>query len=249
MTEDRTYGLSNKTMGAAWIAAAIGTAGLAVEVLGDDEISGGVKFWILVPFLALIIFLLFWLRRMSTTVTARHIRIRTVGRGRAFAWSDVQAIAVEANPGMIAQSDAPSEVVVLYDSRGRRHSLPAMNEKNLAGIHRRLDKELEYLTRAWLAGRGDDWAEVPAVQARAAERARYRFASWVVGFAWAIMALPITMVVALVGIIAEPPAPWPLYLLFEPMAILVVPLLAFGVGTALSVYRRRQDQAPMNPGG
>lgn len=234
-----TYTVSSNVLRAVWVVIGLGAAGLLLDVTTEDGWSPAEKAWLLLGLTVIVGLLVVWVHRVATVTTPEHVAVRGLFRTRRIPWSRVQAIAIELNPGRIAESGAPNRIVVVYDDAGRRITLPHLNEKRFERRYGNLESEVDGIRAAWLAGRGEAWAPVAHVQARAAEVARRGLSPWLVGLIWAFMALPIVTVLALVTIVAELALPWPMALLAEPEAILVVPTVVYLVAAVTTLIARR----------
>lgn len=232
------------------VAGATGLAGGAgvLQVLTDDNLAGPVQLWVSLGLILLVGFALVWVRVIATITRREDIAIRGLIRTRRIPWSDVQDIRVEVNPGHLAKDSAPKEIVVVYDQTGRRRTLPHVNEKNLSGHGATLSAETQRLRTTWELRRGADWAPIAQVRAKAAERARYGVSSWMVGLIAAMVAVPVAIVVFLIGLFGDL-TEGPLSFVFEPEFIMVAPLVVYFVVSIASVIRRRRARVVLSEGG
>jgi hypothetical protein len=235
-----TYTVSPTVLRAFWLVMGLGAAAVLIEVLSDDAWSAAAKVWFIAAFVVIVGLLATWAYRSATVTSPEFLTVRGLFRTRRIPWSHVQAIAVEINPGAIAESPAPQRIAVAYDAAGRRIPLPHLNEKTFAKRYGSLESEVDGIRAAWLAGRGEGWAPVAVAQAKAADMARYGINSWMVGLMWASLTLPVVAIVFAVGLIADVSAPWPLSLVFLPEAMLAIPAVVFFVAAVASLISRRR---------
>jgi hypothetical protein len=214
-----------------------------VKTLSDNTIDGIAKFWIIASTLGLAGFLAVWgLTETYTDVAPTGLTVRSLFRTRRIAWADVQDIRVKGNPGQLGQDTAPTMVTVVHLSSGRPVLLPHVNDKNLEGEHLSLDREVAAIHSAWVLGRGEGWAPIPAVQLQAAEYARYLLNPWMLGFVWATAAFCVAIPVYLVGLASglfQENSPWQLSF----SAIVALAGLVFAMVVTGSIVRRRQRRA------
>jgi hypothetical protein len=235
-----TYTVSSTVLRAFWLAMGLGTAAVLIEVSSDEAWGAAAKFWFIAAFFVIVGLLVTWAYRSATVTSPEHLTVRGLFRTRRIPWSRVQAIMIEMNPGAIAEGAAPKRIVVAYDETGRRIPLPHLNEKTFVEGYGSLESEVDSIRAAWLAGRGETWAPVAHAQARAAEMVRYGVNSWMVGLMWASLTLPVVAIVFVVGLIVGVSGPWPVSLIFQPGAFLVVPGLVFFVAAVASLISRRR---------
>jgi hypothetical protein len=84
-----TYRVSENVLRAFWIAIALGTAGLLLQILNDDGWDGTTKFWIIVAFFGILAVLVAWMYRSATVTSPRYVAIRGLVRTRQIPWADV----------------------------------------------------------------------------------------------------------------------------------------------------------------
>jgi hypothetical protein len=225
-----------------WIAMALGTAGLLLQIVNDGW-DGTTKFWVIAAFFGILAVLVVWVYRSATVTTPRYLAIQGLLRTRRILWADVQAISIESNPGSFAQSNAPKQIVAVYDGTGKRRPLPHLNEKTFEKRYGSLESEVDAIRAAWLRHRGDGWTPVAAAQVKAQEIAHYGVNSWTVGLGWGSLSILVALVFFLVGLFGDVTAPWPLSLLFAPEGLLVLPVVTFFVVSIASLVLRRRARA------
>jgi hypothetical protein len=142
--------------------------GLIAEMALDDEVPVIVPAAVGAALAALLLFLLRLVKVTATISDATRLTVRGPFRSRATAWSDVQGIEIEVNPGAGAQG-APSRIVVLYDASGRRLVLPHLNDRNTPDLAR----EVAALCEVWRLRRGEGWAPVPKAADKIARMRRH----------------------------------------------------------------------------
>ncbi|MFI1380268.1 PH domain-containing protein [Embleya sp. NPDC020886] len=98
----------------------------------------------------------------ATIVDRDGVTIRGMFRTRVVAWPDVQGIEIEGTRGGL--DDQPTQVVVLYDSMGRRYDLPNLNDVETTNPSR----EVHAIRDVWVRRRGGHWVPVAEVVARIA---------------------------------------------------------------------------------
>jgi hypothetical protein len=232
-----------RLLGAMALAAPI----LLVVVCADAESQGPEKVVVLVATLAVLVAIAVstWLSR--TVRGPDGIVVRGLLRTRTFGWPDIQDIRIESSPaGQLGiyehlGVDGPRLNAYLYDGAGRRVTLPNLNEKNVAALGFTLAAEVETMRATWQRQRGPQWASLPRARSKIDYRARYPFASWMVGMTAAMLAVPVAAVLVVVGLFthaAELPAP--LSWLFRPEFILVLPAVVVPVATMYSRLARRR---------
>ncbi|MEJ2853204.1 MULTISPECIES: hypothetical protein [unclassified Saccharothrix] len=173
MTVDDPHHREYRYSGGDWLwaglAAPLAGAGfLVVRLALDDEVPTAVPVAIGVAFAALVVFVV-RLTKVTATISDRTgLTAKGAFRGHATAWSDVQGIEVEVNPGAGARG-APGRIAVLYDASGRRRVLPHLNDRNTPD----LDGEVADLHETWTLHRGEDWAPVPDVAQKIARVRRH----------------------------------------------------------------------------
>jgi hypothetical protein len=235
------YGVADATFRLIMLLSAFGALALLVAVVTDTAMPGPTKIVVLVAGLPAVFAMPVWARVAETVTTPEGVVVRGFRRTRTFAWSDIQDIRIEHNPGGYLDDRGPRHIAVLYDGTGHRVPLPHVNEKNLDRLRLAFATEVEAMRTAWQQGRGADWAPVPLVQRKVAERVRYQFTSLAVGLFAAFLAAPVVTLIFVVGLFAhasELPSPWSWP--FQPAAIMVVPAIVFPtVAIASKLARRR----------
>jgi hypothetical protein len=219
------YKISRALMRSAWTAMLIAFALAELKILNIKDAGAGFKWGMTLVLVVLIVWLLGWIARIATLVTDEAIGLRRMFHTLWIPWSRVQDIAVEFNAGAVASDKVPKTVVALYDEQGRRRVLPHLNDKNLAGHGRMLNHEVGALRARWERERGPDWAPAEKVAAKAARRQRYPVNSAVVGLMWAMMSMPVAVVVSVVLLFTNPQPlgiPAPLFILLIPVVVLVL---------------------------
>lgn len=107
------------------------------------------------------------LRNHMTIADEGHLtirRLRMFGGDRSLAWSEVQGIEVQANPGAGAARGTPRQIVMIYTSAGGKFQLPHLHDRG--GVD--LWHEVAALRELWILGRGEDWRPNPQVAAKIA---------------------------------------------------------------------------------
>jgi Bacterial PH domain len=94
----------------------------------------------------------------SATIVARdHLLVRRLFRTRRIAWCDVQGIEIEGNPAAVVEETQPKGLVAIYDRRGRRITLPGLQDRGGLSVH----EEVRAMRELWERRRGADWAPLP----------------------------------------------------------------------------------------
>jgi hypothetical protein len=186
----------------------IGAGVLIAVLLGIVEILTGdygttAAIWIIGLIVVLSVVLMLRFVRLATVVDATGLVIKGFATTRRVPWSRIQAIIVETNASSLTEERHPKEIAVAYLDTGRRLQLAGVDDKNLAATNRQLPVEVELLRQRWIAGRGASWQPVAAVQAKAAEMARYKVSSAVVGLLGFICAIVVMVVVAVVLVVVQ----------------------------------------------
>ncbi|MFI9815611.1 hypothetical protein [Saccharothrix variisporea] len=173
MTVGDPYRREYRNSGGEWLwvgvaAPLVGGAALVVRLVLDDEVPGAVPFAVGTA-LALLVVLVVRLAVATATISDQSgLTIRGAFRRHTTAWSAVQGIEIEVNPGAGARG-APNRIVVLYDATGRRRFLPHLNDRSTAD----LDGEVAALREVWALCRGEDWVPVPVAVEKIARTRRY----------------------------------------------------------------------------
>ncbi|KOG33146.1 hypothetical protein [Streptomyces resistomycificus] len=196
--------------------------------------ASGLPVWVkpalAVLMVVLVVLGLLYQRRGSTSTGAEGVTVRLPVGVRRRAWHDVYDIRVEDNPhrhGLLQ----PQRLAWLYDTEGRRHFLPHVDDLQLEA----LGAEVADLRAAVARHRGTDWERRPEVEARIRRRAGRRRAWWraYVGSLLVFLAMLGVLVVQL----ATDRTPRPFLLL------LCVPLASFAaLATLLNL--RWESQVP-----
>jgi hypothetical protein len=182
-----------------------------------------------------------WAYRAATIVDHAGVAVRGLRPTRRFRWPDIQDIRIEHNPVAYTQDAAPRHITVLYDGAGHRVPLPHLNEKNLANLQLTLATEVEAIHSAWQRSRGPQWASAPKVQRKLAERDRYTHTSWMVGAIAGMLTVPVLTVLFVIGLFTHADElPAPLSWLFQPEAIMVLPIVVIPTVTVASRLARRR---------
>jgi hypothetical protein len=238
----------------------IGTAALiavvlgAIDILMDGSSTAEVIGLIgIVVFLAAVLMLRFM--RMATIVDGMGLAVRDIVRTRRVPWSRIQSINIETNPSHFTESRHPKEIAVAYLDTGRRLQLPGVDDKNLAAMNLHLPVVVESLRQRWVSGRGAGWQPIAAVQARAAEMARYKVSSAVVGLLWFMAAVLVMVLLAVVLVVLSVGLDVPVFVdgdsgLFLPVLlglILGVPIIVGASAWIGSVVTRRRDRLAPPP--
>ncbi|NNN37380.1 hypothetical protein HLK59_45030 [Streptomyces sp. S3(2020)] len=129
---------------------ALGAVGLLFAAGVGEVLLSGVPFW---PAVALVTVLLLsngWmalaLLRARTVIRAGGITSYSALRVRRWAWHEVQDLRVEPAP----QGSSLRFIVCVYDSAGRRHALPFVNDRCVPDLH----AEAGFLRGMVAGGRG-----------------------------------------------------------------------------------------------
>jgi hypothetical protein len=175
----------------------------AMEILTDDY-STPAAVGIIGSIVLLAAVLMLRFMRLATVVDATGIAVKGFVATRRVPWSRIQTIVVETNPSHFTEDRHPKEIAVAYLDTGRRLTLRGIDDKNLSSMNLQLANVVDSLRQRWITGRGDGWQPVAAVQAKAAEMARFRVSATVVGLLWfiagvGVMALVSTTLVLLKG--------------------------------------------------
>jgi hypothetical protein len=220
------YKISRALMGSALTGMLIALALAELKILNTRYAGAGFKWGMTLVLLALIVWVLGWIARIATLVTDEAIGLRRMFYTLWIPWSQVQDIAIEFNAGAVASAKAPKTVVALYDQQGRRRVLPHLNDRNMAGHGRMLNHEVSALRARWERERGPDWAPVQKVAAKAARRQRHPVNSAAVGLMWAMLSMPVAVIVFMVLLFTDNPQalgiPAPLFILLIPVVVLVL---------------------------
>lgn len=199
-----------------WVVAGTAILGLAavlIPVAGEPVV--------VVPVVAVMAVFLVRVWSLATVTTPDHLVLRGLLRTRTIPWRDVQELRVESNPGAAFSRRAPGQVAVFYDRSGRSVTLANLNDSNLGGGGAQLFAEVEKIRRIWVQQRGADWVPAAAAQRKVAQQDRYGASPAFVGLRAAFIAIPVTIVLALVGLFTSaddvgsplswlflPPSPW-----------------------------------------
>jgi hypothetical protein len=115
-------------------------------------------------FAALLVWMFLALRGGATIVDERAMtlrRPRMYGGDLVFPWPEIQGIETQMNQAAGTRS-ALRVLVVVYDSKGRRHILPHVHDRN--GLN--VVQEVATLRGLWTLGRGENWVRHPDVAAK-----------------------------------------------------------------------------------
>ena len=233
----RLYHASPKVM--------LGTAALTVvgtylygERFFQEDVGPGLRIAGVTGCVLFVVAVLVVVRRARTLVTPGFVEVRGVFRVRRTAWSDVQAIVIQTNTGVVANSNAARRVVVLYDSHGAATFLPHVTDAPGAP----LEDEVAAIESIWQAGRGAAWTPVPAVREAAAQAPR-KAARTVLTAKVVMASATITGAIVLAGIATgvtvERAGDGSLVgFIVSPIAVVVVPLITFVVMLVVNAVRR-----------
>jgi hypothetical protein len=219
----------------------------AVEILTGDfsaPAAAGVIGSIVV--LAAVLMLRFM--RLATVVNASGIAVKGFVATRRVPWSRIQAITVELNPSHFTESRHPRQIAVAYRDTGRRLHLRGIDDKNLAASNLQLSTVVESLRQRWIAGRGEGWRPVAAVQAKAAELSRFLVSAAVIGLLWFMSTIGIMAVLATALVLIKGELGLPVFVdsgsgLFLPVLLGLlfgVPIVAGVAGGLHSAAQRRR---------
>jgi hypothetical protein len=236
------YRVSEERFG--WFALMMACAAVGWVVMScvDDTLPGMVKVGTIGAGLFGLVTLTISAWRASTMTGPDGVVVRGLLRTRTFAWSDIQDIRIELNPAAyLGHSGAPRNVVVLYDSTGRRVALPYVNEKNLYELGFTFATVVEAMRVAWRDHRGVDWAQLPGIQPKIDKYRRYDATSATVGMFAALLAAPAALVLFFVGLFTRAyRLPAPLSWLLGPESFLLLPAVVFVIATIASMLARRR---------
>jgi Bacterial PH domain len=183
-----------------------------IDILTDRDYSTAEAAWFIGLIVVLAAVLILRFMRMATVADANGLVVRSFFRSRRVPWSRIQAIMVEANAGHFTEERQPKEIAVAYRDNGRRMPLFGVDDKNLAATNRQLTVEVELLRQRWLASRGESWQPIAAVQTKAAEMARYKVSSAVVGLLGFMSAIFVMVIITTVLVVAQVEFDSPLFL-------------------------------------
>jgi len=227
-----------------------------IEIISDDYSApatyGFIGFTVV---LASVLFLLF--TRLATVVDATGLVVKGFFTTRRVPWSRIQEIIVEANPSHYTEERHPKEIAVAYLDTGRRVPLRGIDDKNLAAVNLHLSTTVASLRQRWIASRGAAWRPIGAVQAKAAEMARYKMGSWVVGLKAFMSAVVMAVVLAVALAILNIEFDLPVFVdgdsaLFLPVVlglVLGTPTIVGILAWITSAVRRRRARRKVGPVG
>jgi hypothetical protein len=220
-----------------------GMVSVVIQTAVDTGLSTLVKGLTDIAIAAAATLVLVWARRTATIMSRDCVTVRRLVRVTRIPWADIQDIRVERNPAAMGSADAPRELVAVYDSGGRRTTLPHMSQANLESQGHSLGVEVEQLRTAWMQLRGEQWVPERAVMNKIAERARYAFSPSMTGFLWAIAAELLAILLAVIGLFsgADGLAP-PVSFVFSPGLILILPIAVYVISSVGTVIVRRRRQ-------
>jgi len=193
-----------------------------------------------VLFAALLGWMFAALRGGATVVDERAVTIqrpRLSGGNLVLSWPDVQGIETEMNQAAGTRG-APQQMVVVYDSGGRRHLLPHLHDRS--GLN--LAQEVATLRGLWTLGRGENWLPDSDIAARIAYTRKHPMRLTIVALLGAVAAFLAGFVIFFVALISGGYADGGATVFSPPVLLGVLPITAY-VATLVAVgIRRRADR-------
>lgn len=222
----------------------------AIEFLTEDYDPA--LAWGLIAFivaLASVLFVRF--TRLATVADHTGLVVRGFVTTHRVSWSRVQEIIVEVNASHYTEQRHPREIAVAYLDTGRRLPLRGVDDKNLAAMNLQLPAAVAALRERWIAGRGEHWQPIAAVQAKAADMAQHGVSPAVLGMLVFIATVAVTTILAVVLLLLRVEFDLPVFVdadsgLFLPLLfglLLGVPVLAGTVVGIRSAATRRRARA------